>query len=121
MPPPPSPWPPRSGRRRGKRQLPQRARELNEGGEEGDGDGGGIESERGVEEAETDEEDDRVSAAVDASSPPEAELVEAVEASAPALAALKVSFSFCPLVWPFHKRFPPPRLVSLTATQRGKK
>ena len=34
-----------------------------------------------------DEEDDRVSAAVDASSPPEAELVEAVEASAPALAS----------------------------------
>ena len=120
MPPPPSPWPPRSGRRRGKRQLPQRARELNEGGEEGDCDGGGIESERGVEEAETDEEDDRVSAAVDASSPPEAELVEAVEASAPALAALKVSFSFCPLVWPFFLSPPPPPCLTHGDSTGGK-
>ena len=102
------PWPPR-GRRHRKRQQP-------EGGEGGDEVDGEIET-----EIETEDEDDRrVSAAVDASSPPEAELLEAVEASAPALAALKVSFySF--FLWPFLWSSARASVFSLTTKTEKKK
>ena len=81
---PPPPWPSRAGRRKRQHLQQQQRGRTDEGG------GGGGEENDGESDGIDDGNDDRVSAEVDASSPPEAELVEALEASAPALAALKI-------------------------------